>query len=125
MVHNGPPHASNEGYAYAKRMIDVLNRCYYEEYGLKYTSVIPTNVYGPADNFNIQDGHVIPGLIHKCYLAKAKGEDFVIWGSGTPLRQFIFSEDLAKLTLCVRCPSVVSLRLHALRGRLRRTRRRR
>ena len=54
MIHNGPPHTSNEGYAYAKRMIDVLNRCYYEEYGLKYTSVIPTNVYGPHDNFNVQ-----------------------------------------------------------------------
>lgn len=99
MVHNGPPHPSNEGYAYAKRMIDVLNRCYYEEYGLKYTSIVPTNVYGPHDNYNIADGHVIPGLIHKCYLAKQKGEDFVIWGSGKPLRQFIYSEDLAKLTM--------------------------
>ena len=54
MVHNGAPHSSNEGYAYAKRMIDVLNRCYSDEYGLKYTSVIPTNIYGPHDNFNIQ-----------------------------------------------------------------------
>ena len=54
MIHNGPPHSSNEGYAYAKRMIDVMNRCYYEEYGLAYTSVIPTNIYGPHDNFNIQ-----------------------------------------------------------------------
>lgn len=57
MIHAGPPHSSNEGYAYAKRMIDVLNRCYYDEYGLKYTSVIPTNVYGPHDNFNIQVRH--------------------------------------------------------------------
>ena len=54
MIHNGPPHSSNEGYAYAKRMIDVMNRCYAEEYGLKYTSIIPTNVYGPHDNYNIQ-----------------------------------------------------------------------
>lgn len=97
MVHNGAPHASNEGYAYAKRMIDVLNRCYYDEYGLKYTSVIPTNIYGPHDNFNIQDGHVIPGLIHKCLLAQKNGTDFTIWGSGTPLRQFIYSLDLAEL----------------------------
>lgn len=49
------------GYAYAKRMIDVLNRCYKEEYGCNFTSIIPTNIYGPHDNFNIQDGHVIPG----------------------------------------------------------------
>lgn len=51
MVHNGPPHTSNEGYAYAKRMIDVMNRCYKEEYGCNFTSIIPTNIYGPHDNF--------------------------------------------------------------------------
>jgi GDP-L-fucose synthase len=70
MVHNGPPHNSNFGYSYAKRMIDVLNRGYYDQHGLKYTSVIPTNVFGPHDNFNIEDGHVLPGLIHKVYQAK-------------------------------------------------------
>lgn len=51
MVHNGPPHSSNAGYAYAKRMIDVMNKCYNEEYGCNYTSIIPTNIYGPHDNF--------------------------------------------------------------------------
>lgn len=73
MVHNGPPHPSNEGYAYAKRMIDVMNKCYREEYGSNFTSIIPTNIYGPDDNYSIEDGHVIPGLIHKCYLAKQNG----------------------------------------------------
>lgn len=101
MIHNGPPHASNEGYAYAKRMIDVMNRCYKEEYGCNFTSIIPTNVYGPHDNYSIEEGHVIPGLIHKCYLAKKNGTDFVIWGSGAPLRQFIYSNDLAALTVAV------------------------
>ena len=101
MVHNGPPHNSNIGYAYAKRMIDVLNRCYNEEYGCNFTSIIPTNIYGPHDNFSIEDGHVIPGLIHKCYLAKKNSTDLVIWGSGKPLRQFIYSEDLARLTVWV------------------------
>lgn len=101
MVHNGPPHSSNCGYAYAKRMIDVMNHCYNEEYGCNFTSVIPTNIYGPFDNFNIEDGHVIPGLIHKCYLAKKNNTDFVIWGSGKPLRQFIYSNDLAKLIVWV------------------------
>jgi len=99
MVHNGPPHSSNAGYAYAKRMIDVLNVCYNEEYGCNFTSIIPTNIYGPHDNFSIEDGHVIPGLIHKCYLAKKNGTDLTIWGTGSPLRQFIFSEDLARLTV--------------------------
>ena len=102
MIHNGPPHKSNEGYAYAKRMIDVVNRCYKEQYGCNFTSVIPTNIFGPHDNFSIEDGHVLPGLMHKCYKAKAKmasGEagDFTIWGSGSPLRQFIYSEDLGAL----------------------------
>lgn len=101
MVHNGPPHNSNLGYSVAKRMIDVLNHCYKDEYDLNYTSVIPTNIYGPHDNFSIEDGHVIPGLIHKCYKAKQEGTDFVIWGSGSPLRQFIYSEDLAELTVWV------------------------
>ena len=101
MVHNGPPHSSNEGYAYAKRMIDTMNRCYNEEYGCKFTSIIPTNIYGPHDNFSIEDGHVIPGLIHKCYNAERDGTPFTIWGSGTPLRQFIYSLDLARLTAWV------------------------
>jgi len=99
MVHNGAPHLSNEGYAYAKRMIDVMNRCYHDEYGCNFTSVIPTNIYGKYDNFNVQDGHVIPGLIHKCYLAKKNGTDFTIWGTGSPLRQFIYNVDLARLMI--------------------------
>lgn len=101
MLHDGPPHPSNEGYAYAKRLIDTMNRAYAEEYGCNFTSIIPTNIYGPHDNFSIQNGHVIPGLIHKCYLAKQNGTPFEIWGSGTPLRQFIYSKDLAELTVWV------------------------
>jgi len=101
MLHNGPPHSSNEGYAYAKRLIDTLNRAYAEEYNCNFTSIIPTNIYGPNDNFNIQNGHVIPGLIHKCYIAKKEGTPFSIWGSGSPLRQFIYSLDLAELTVWV------------------------
>jgi len=97
MVHNGPPHDSNFGYSYAKRMIDVMNRGYAQQHGCTFTSVIPCNVFGPHDNFNMQDGHVIPGLIHKAYRAKKEGTDFHIWGTGKPLRQFIYSLDLAKL----------------------------
>lgn len=101
MIHNGPPHHSNEGYAYAKRMIDVVNRAYHSEYGCQFTSVVPTNIFGPHDNFSISDGHVLPGLMHKCLLAKRAGDagDFSIWGSGTPLRQFVFNEDLGALMI--------------------------
>jgi GDP-L-fucose synthase len=99
MLHNGAPHFSNDAYAYAKRMLDVQSRAYQEQYNDNFICVIPTNIYGPHDNFNLQDSHVIPGLIHKCYLAKQKGKPFVIAGTGTPLRQFIYSEDLAILIL--------------------------
>lgn len=101
MIHNGPPHFSNEAYAYAKRMIDVVNRSYNKEYGCNFTSVVPTNIYGPFDNWHLQDSHVIPGLIHKFYLAKQKGEDMTVMGSGKPLRQFIYSKDLAQLYIWV------------------------
>jgi GDP-L-fucose synthase len=99
MLHDGPPHTSNDAYAYAKRMLEVHSRAYQEQYGDNFICVIPTNIYGPHDNFHLKDSHVIPALIHKCYLAKQKNESFVIAGSGTPLRQFIYSEDLAILIL--------------------------
>jgi len=97
-IHLGPPHFSNDAYAYAKRMTDIQIRAYKEQYGLNYKSVIPTNIYGPNDNYDIKNGHVIPSLIHKCYLARENKTDFEIWGSGEPLREFIFSRDVAKLT---------------------------
>ena len=97
MIHDGAPHFSNEGYAYAKRMVDVQNRMYRDQYGMKFTSVIPTNIFGKHDNFHLEDSHVIPGFIHRGYLCKQKGEPFQIWGTGKPLRQFIFSKDLARL----------------------------
>jgi len=101
MIHNGPPHFSNEAYAYAKRMIDVQNRVYHSQYGCKFTSVIPTNIYGPYDNFHLEESHVVPGLIHKLYLAKKNNTPFTAMGSGKPLRQFIFSQDLARLFIWV------------------------
>lgn len=100
-IHLGPPHFSNDAYAYAKRMAEVQIRAYREQYGVNYTSVIPTNIYGPNDNFNIENGHVIPSLIHKCYLARENNTDLVIWGSGEPLREFIYSKDVAELALWV------------------------
>ena len=96
-IHLGEPHFSNYPYAYAKRMADIQIRAYREQYGVKYTSVIPCNIYGPNDNFSLEHGHVIPMLMHKLYLAQQRNEDFVVWGSGKPLREFIFSKDVAKL----------------------------
>jgi GDP-L-fucose synthase len=97
-IHLGEPHSSNYPYAYAKRMADIQIRAYREQYGLNYVSVIPTNIYGPNDNFSLTHGHVMPMLIHKLYLAQQNNTDFVVWGSGKPLREFIYSKDVAKLS---------------------------
>ena len=97
-IHLGEPHFSNYPYAYAKRMADVQIRAYREQYGLNYTSVIPTNIYGPNDNFSLEHGHVMPMLIHKLYTAQKNNTDFIVWGSGKPLREFIFSKDVARLS---------------------------
>jgi len=101
MVHNGPPHSSNYGYSYAKRMIDVMNRGYNQQHGCQFTSVIPTNVFGPFDNFNLEESHVIPGLVHKLYTCTTENKPFVVWGTGKARRQFIYSVDLARLFLWV------------------------
>jgi len=100
-LHNGPPHPSNFGYAYAKRMLEVQSSAYRKEWNCNYVVAIPTNIYGPNDNFSLIDGHVISALIHKTYLANKNGTDLVIWGSGKPLREFIYSADIAKLALWV------------------------
>ena len=97
-IHLGPPHFSNDAYSYAKRMAEVQIRAYREQYGLNYKSVIPTNIYGINDNFDIDNGHVIPSLIHKCYIARETNTPLTIWGSGAPLREFIYNKDVVKLT---------------------------
>ncbi|XP_056144231.1 GDP-L-fucose synthase-like [Lampris incognitus] len=101
MIHNGPPHDSNFGYSYAKRMIDVQNRAYFGQHGRCYTAVIPTNVFGPYDNFNIDNGHVLSALMHKTLTAKRDGTTLTVCGSGTSQRQFIYSLDLGRLILWV------------------------
>jgi len=101
MLHQGEPHYSNEGYAYAKRMLEIHSKKYCEEFKDNFICIIPTNIYGENDNFSLEDGHVIPALIHKCYLAKNNDEKFVVRGSGKALRQFIYSKDLAELIMWV------------------------
>ncbi|EPT00527.1 hypothetical protein FOMPIDRAFT_1030383 [Fomitopsis schrenkii] len=96
-IHLGPPHPSNFGYSHAKRLVDVQNRAYNEQFGCNFTSAIPTSIFGPHDNFELESAHVIPALIHRCFLAQRSGTPFVVGGTGKPLRQFIYSRDLAKL----------------------------
>jgi len=98
-LHLGPPHSSNYGYAYAKRMFDVQVRAYNQQFDLDYFNIIPTNVYGINDNFNLQSSHVVPGLIHKVYAANKNKSDLIVWGSGVAKREFIFAEDLSNICL--------------------------
>ncbi len=99
MLHDGPPHPSNEGYAYAKRMMEVQCRAYQRQYDRRYFCVVPTNIYGPYDNYDLENAHVIPALIHKASIAARNGTDFMVAGDGSPLRQFIYVDDLAHLIL--------------------------
>ena len=98
-LHQGPPHDSNYAYAYSKRFMEIQCRIYREEYGDNFMCVIPTNIYGPHDNFSLENGHVVPALIHKCYLSKIKQTDYTILGSCKPTRQFLYSYDLGKVLL--------------------------
>jgi len=97
-IHLGEPHPSNYAYAYAKRMLEVQSRAYRDQYGCNFVTVIPCNIYGPHDNYNLDSGHVIPSLIHKCYIAKQNNTDFEIWGTGKPYREFIYSKDVGYIT---------------------------
>jgi GDP-L-fucose synthase len=96
-IHLGPPHISNDAYAYSKRMIDIQVNAYNQQYNTNYFSVIPTNVYGPNDNYNLENGHFVPSIIHKCYNAIINDTELKLWGDGTPLREFIYSKDITKI----------------------------
>lgn len=92
----GPLEHTNEGYAIAK--IAGIKMCdfYREQYGCNYISAMPTNLYGPNDNFDLESSHVLPGLMRKFHEAKVAGEDeVVVWGTGSPLREFLHVDDLA------------------------------
>jgi GDP-L-fucose synthase len=95
----GSPHPSNYGYSYAKRLSGYETKIFRNITGLNWFSVVPTNIYGQHDNFNLESSHLIPGLIHKAYLAKKNNEKFIIWGDGSQLRQFVYVEDLARLII--------------------------
>ena len=91
-IDNGRPHDSNYGYSYSKRLLRYETEIYKNVTGNNWISIIPTNMYGKHDNFNLENSHLIPALIHKAYIASESGEDFNVWGDGTPLRQFVTSE---------------------------------
>lgn len=99
-LHGGLPHESNIGYAYSKRILhltgDLLAK---SESGIQVINLTPTNLYGEYDNYNLQSSHVIPGLIHKTYIAQKNSGDLTVFGTGRALRQFLYVDDLSRVIL--------------------------
>src|SRR5574340_66343 len=93
----GPLEPTNRPYALAK--IAGIEMCwsYNRQYGTKYLAAMPTNLYGPGDNYDLENSHVLPALIRKMHEAKQRGDrEMVVWGTGTPRREFLYSDDLAE-----------------------------
>lgn len=91
---------TNEPYAIAKITGIKLCETYRDQYGVDFISAMPTNLYGPNDNYDLNNSHVLPALIRKFHSAKTNDEEFVeVWGSGTPLREFLHVDDLAEASL--------------------------
>jgi GDP-L-fucose synthase len=92
----GPLEPTNEPYAIAKIAGIKLCESYNRQYGRQYVSVMPTNLYGPNDNYDLATSHVLPALIRKAFEAKQRGDaEYVVWGTGTPRREFLYVDDLA------------------------------
>jgi GDP-L-fucose synthase len=96
-IHEGEPHPTNFGYAYAKRILEVGSRCMNTQYGMQPICLSPCNMYGENDDYHLEHGHVIPSLIHRCYIAKQTNTDFVVWGSGKAEREFLYAADVARI----------------------------
>jgi GDP-L-fucose synthase len=93
----GYPEETNAPYGLAKKMLLVQSQTYREQYGFDSIFLLPVNLYGPRDNFDLETSHVIPALIRKCVEAQERGDDhIVVWGDGSPTREFIYVEDAAE-----------------------------
>jgi GDP-L-fucose synthase len=92
----GPLEQTNEPYAIAKIAGIKLCESYNQQYGHQFVSVMPTNLYGPNDNYDLDNSHVLPALLRKAHEGKVRGDsDLVIWGTGTPKREFLYVDDMA------------------------------
>lgn len=97
---SGPLEPTNESYAIAKIVGIKLCEAYQYQYGRDYISVMPTNLYGPNDNYDLETSHVLPALIRKAHETKTRGgRELAVWGSGTPKREFLYVDDLAEACL--------------------------
>lgn len=96
-IWNGYPEETNAPYGLAKKMLLVQSQAYREQYGFNSIFLLPVNLYGPGDNFNLRSSHVIPALIRKCIEAEENGiKEIEVWGDGSPTREFLYVEDAAE-----------------------------
>ncbi len=96
-IWNGYPEETNAPYGLAKKMLLVQSQAYREQYGFNSIFLLPVNLYGPGDNFNLRSSHVIPALIRKCVEAEDNGiKEIEVWGDGSPTREFLYVEDAAE-----------------------------
>jgi GDP-L-fucose synthase len=96
-IWDGYPEETNAPYGLAKKMLLVQSQAYRQQYGFNSIFLIPVNLYGPRDNFNLETSHVIPALIRKCMEARNSGADHVmVWGDGSPTREFLYVADAAE-----------------------------
>lgn len=94
---NGYPEETNAPYGLAKKMLLVQSQTYRQQYGFNAIYLLPVNLYGPRDNFDLETSHVIPALIRKCIEAQKRGDKHIVaWGDGTPTREFLYVEDAAE-----------------------------
>lgn len=94
---NGYPEETNAPYGLAKKMLLVQAQAYRQQYGFNAIFLLPVNLYGPRDNFDLESSHVIPALIRKCIEAQESGQETVeVWGDGSPTREFLYVEDAAE-----------------------------
>ena len=94
---NGYPEETNAPYGLAKKMMLVQSQAYRDQYGFNSIFILPANLYGPGDNFDLETSHVIPALIRKCVEARRNGAGFIeVWGSGSASREFLYGEDCAE-----------------------------
>src|SRR5207244_2410997 len=93
---NGYPDETNAPYGLAKKMMLVQAQAYRAEYGFNAIYLLPVNLYGPGDNFDLESSHVIPALIRKCIEARETGAPLTVWGTGRATREFLYVEDAAR-----------------------------
>jgi len=99
---SGKLELTNDAYAIAKISGIVMCKSYNRQHGTNYIAAMPTNLYGPGDNYNLQGSHVLPAMIRKFHEGKKEGKaDITLWGSGTPYREFLYVDDLAEACVCL------------------------